>query len=351
VDVLATPGHTPEHVAYTLRVPGSEPLLFSGGSVIVGGAARTDLLGPGMQEQLTRLQYHTLREAFTNLPDSTVLYPTHGGGSFCSAGASKQRSSTLGEQRAMNPAMSEMTEDEFLDWFPKGFPGVPKYYARMRDVNQEGPRLRTAISMPPILSPVDVEGAARSALIVDTRPPSEYFKAHIPGSLSNPFRDVFGVWMGWLVELGTPLLFVTNGRELSDVVDECLLVGHETFGGYLADGISAWEKSGRPVTGIPAISAIEARRLILDGASVLDVREPDEYWGGHIEGAIHVPLGDLAEELTRVPRDRPLLAYCGAGQRSASAVSLLERAGIGSVYNLRGGFSEWVSSGQKVTAG
>ncbi|MEO6197444.1 MAG: MBL fold metallo-hydrolase, partial [Dehalococcoidia bacterium] len=109
IEVLATPGHTPEHLSYVLRTPGAEPLLFSGGSLIVGGAARTDLLGPDLFEQLTRSQYHTLRDAFTALPDAALLYPTHGGGSFCSAGAGSQRASTLGEQRAMNPVLSDMT--------------------------------------------------------------------------------------------------------------------------------------------------------------------------------------------------------------------------------------------------
>ncbi len=348
MEVLATPGHTPEHTAYVLRAPGSEPLLFSGGSVIVGGAARTDLLGHALEEGLTRSQYHTLRESFVDLPDTTVLYPTHGGGSFCSAGALSQRSSTLGEQRAMNPAMSEMAEEEFLDWFPRSFPGVPKYYARMRDVNQAGPRLRTAIAMPPALTPAEFEAAARTATLIDTRPSTRYLEAHIPGSLSNPFRDVFGVWMGWLVDLETPLLFVVDDGDVDTVVDECLLVGHENFAGFLAGGLRAWEDAGLKTASIRGVSAEEADDLLKEGVAVLDVREPDEFAVGHMPGAVHVPLGDLADEIRRVPRGRPVLAYCGAGSRSSSAVSLLERAGIGPVYNLQGGFTEWAAAGHEV---
>jgi glyoxylase-like metal-dependent hydrolase (beta-lactamase superfamily II)/rhodanese-related sulfurtransferase len=341
MDVLATPGHTPEHLAYVLRANGAEPLLFSGGSLIVGGAARTDLLGPDLFEQLTRSQYHTLREAFTSLPDSTLLYPTHGGGSFCSAGAGAQRSSTVGEQRIMNPALGAMTEEEWLEWFPLGFPGIPKYYAHMRDMNQAGPRLRDDVAMPAPLSPRDFQLAAERALVVDTRPPAEYLEAHIPASLSNPYRDVFGVWMGWLVDLGTPLLFVANNPDVSQVVDECLLVGHEAFAGCLDGGLSAWKQTGLPLASATAVSAEDADGLARSGAFVLDVREPDEHWGGHIDGATHIPLGDLSSRVDEIPRDRPVLAYCGAGQRSASAVSILERAGVSQLFNLRGGYSEW----------
>lgn len=344
LEVLPTPGHTPEHLAYVLRFPGAEPLLFSGGSVIVGGAARTDLLGPDLFQQLTRAQYHTLREAFIALPDSALVYPTHGGGSFCSAGAGAQRWSTLGEQRIMNPALGEMTEEEWLDWFPQGFPGIPAYYAHMRDMNQAGPRLRDDIAMPAPLPPRDFQRAADNALIVDTRHPAEYLAAHIPGSLSNPYRDVFGVWMGWLANLGTPLLFVVDHSALPAIIDECLLVGHEAFAGYLEGGLSAWEQAGLPLASATATSVEQADDLARSGAFILDVREPDEWWGGHIEDATHIPLGELPSRVGEIPSNRPVLAYCGAGQRSASAVSILERAGVSPLFNLRGGYTEWAKS-------
>jgi glyoxylase-like metal-dependent hydrolase (beta-lactamase superfamily II)/rhodanese-related sulfurtransferase len=350
-EVLASPGHTPEHVAFVVRRPGLEPVLFSGGSVIVGGAARTDLLSPELTEPLTRLQYRTLRTAFEHLSDETPVYPTHGGGSFCSAGAGSARVSTLGDERRMNVAMGKMSEEEFVEWFPSSFPGVPKYYAHMRDMNMAGPRLRGEVMTPRPLSPGEFKAAAQEGLIVDLRSPADYFAAHVRGSLSNPFRDVFPVWLGWLVPLGTPLLFILDGTGIAPVIDECLLVGHETIAGYLDGGIMAWDKAGFELVQSATLSAEEARRAILDGATVLDVREPDEFAAGHIEGALAVPLGSLEENAGRVPRDRPVLAYCGAGQRSASAVSILERAGISPVMNLRGGFTEWEESGERVERG
>jgi rhodanese-related sulfurtransferase/glyoxylase-like metal-dependent hydrolase (beta-lactamase superfamily II) len=348
IEVVSAPGHTPEHVAYVVRAAGSEPVLFSGGSIIVGGAARTDLLTPEQTEPLSRSQYRTLREAFRELPDSALLYPTHGAGSFCSAGAGGGRSSTLGEQRAMNPALADMTEDEFVEWFPGTFPRVPEYYWRMRPLNQAAPRLRRDIAGPKTLEAHHFGDTGRRGVIVDVRTPEEYLAGHIPGSLSNPFRDVFGVWLGWLVELGTPLSFVCDGQPLEQVIDECLLVGHEELTGVLDGGFAAWEQAGLPSGADPYLSPAESRKAILDGAFILDVREPDEWTVSRVEGALHIPLGSLEERLSEVPRDRPVLAYCGGGYRSSSAASVLERAGIETVLSIRGGFSAWADAGEPV---
>ena len=348
IEILPAPGHTPEHIAYVVRAAGSEPVLFSGGSIIVGGAARTDLLTPELTKPLTRSQYQTLREGFRDLPDSTLVYPTHGSGSFCSAGVGGDRSSTLGEQRATNPTMSDMTEDEFVEWFPGTFPSVPEYYWRMRPLNQAGPRLRRNIADPKTLDSHHFEAAGRRGVIVDVRTPEEHLAGHIPGSLSNPFRDVFGVWQGWLIGLGTPLSFVCDGQPLEQVIDECLLVGHEELTGVLEGGFAAWERAGLPVASDPYLSPADARKAILDGAFVLDVREPDEWAVSRIEDALHVPLGSLQDRSPEVPRDRPVLAYCGAGQRSSSAASVLERAGIEIVMTVRGGFGAWVDAGEPV---
>ncbi|MCI0783888.1 MAG: MBL fold metallo-hydrolase [Chloroflexi bacterium] len=348
IEVVTAPGHTPEHIAYVVRAAGSEPVLFSGGSIIVGGAARTDLLTPELTDPLTRSQYQTLREGFRDLPDSTLVYPTHGSGSFCSAGDGGDRSSTLGEQRAINPAMSDMTEDEFVEWFPGTFPRVPEYYWRLRPLNQAGPRLRRDIAAPKTLDAHHFEAAGRRGMIVDVRTPEEHLAGHIPGSLSNPFRDVFGVWLGWLIELGTPLSFVCDGQPLEQVIDECLLVGHEELTAALEGGFAAWERAGLPVASDPYLTPADARKAILDGALVLDVREPDEWAVSRIENALHIPLGSLQDRLAELPRDRPVLAYCGAGQRSSSAASVLERAGIETVMSIRGGFSAWVDAGEPV---
>ena len=351
IEAIATPGHTPEHMSYVFNGRGqSEPLLFSGGALIVGGAARTDLISPDMTEPLTRSLYRTLKTAFNSLGDETLLYPTHGGGSFCSAGAGDERTSTLGEQRAQNPLFSIDDEEEFVSWFPTTFPaGIPTYFFRMRPINQSGPRLRSEIPMPQTLTVEEFDDVRqREALIIDARPYVEFSESHIPGSLNVPFEGLYAPYFGWIVPPDKAVLFVTGDYSVDRVVDESLLVGHEKFAGWLDGGMEAWIASGKPEADrIEIVDAERAREVIAEGATVLDVREPSEYEAGHIEGAIHIPLGSLEEGLERLPKDRPVLAYCGHGERASTALSILEMAGIGPLMNLSGGMGTWEEANGK----
>lgn len=341
IEALPSPGHTPEHLSYVLHPTGEESLLFSGGSLIVGGAARTDLLGPQLTEELTRAQFETLHHAFSALPDGTLLYPTHGAGSFCSVGGSGERTSTLGAERARNPLLAMGDADDFTRWFPSTFPAAPDYFFRLRAVNQAGAPLRSMLSEPPALGAEEFDRLRGGALVVDVRPIAEYAGDHVPGALSNAFRPAYAIWLGWLVAADTPLLFVLGDVPLHHVVDESLLVGHDRIVGWLDGGMDAWRERGLPVAGSELIDAHRARRMLIDGAVAVDVREPDEYAVGHIEGAMHLPLGELATRLEDIPRDRPLVVYCGHGERASSAISLLEAGGFRPLLNLDGGFAAW----------
>jgi hydroxyacylglutathione hydrolase len=162
------------------------------------------------------------------------------------------------------------------------------------------------------------------------------------------FRSSYATWLGWLVPLGTPLLFVTDSVPLENILDETLLVGHERFVGWLDGGITAWEAAGLPLQSIEVIDAESARKMIADGAAALDVREMGEFASGHVQGADHVPLGSLQQHLDDVPRDRPVVTYCGMGERATSAASLLERAGFRAVLNLKGGVRAWKEAGYEL---
>jgi hydroxyacylglutathione hydrolase len=352
VEAIASPGHTPEHLGYVFRMGSRPPALYSGGSLIVGGAGRTDLIGPDVTDALTRAQFRSIREAFAVLPDETLLYPTHGGGSFCSTGPGSARTSTLGLERRTNPLLAWSDEDEFVHWFPTSFPAVPDYFFRMRAINQAGPRLRQEVADPAPLAPGEFDRAARNgALIVDTRQQADFMAVHIPGALAIPFRDVYATWLGWLVPPDTPLLFVTGDEPLATVLDESLLVGYERFAGYLEGGMGAWEGAGLPVTQAALCDAVDGRRALAAGAVAVDVREPDEYLAGHIPNALHIPLGALQRRLGEVPAGVPLLTYCGHGERSATGLSILERAGFGPLSNLDLGTEGWTAAGFRLATG
>jgi hydroxyacylglutathione hydrolase len=348
VEVLSTPGHSPEHVSFVFRREGdAAPVLFSGGALIVGGAARSDLAGPELTDHLTHHEFETLQRAFSELPDETVLNPTHGGGSFCAAGSGKQHTSTLGEERKTNPLLS-MGEREFLTSWPASFPRTPVYFARMREINWAGPRLRRDIEMPRPLTPEAFAAAASEpgSVVVDVRDPASYAEGHGQGALAIPFRDSFPTWLGWLVPADARLLFILGDSALEDVVDASLLVGLERFEGYLDGGMDAWREAGQPVLSLPAIGPDDVVSWLEKGAQALDVREPDELELGGVAGAVSVPLGDLPQHVSTLPAGRPLLVYCASGMRSTTAASLLERAGVGPVVNLRGGYGAWQEAGR-----
>jgi glyoxylase-like metal-dependent hydrolase (beta-lactamase superfamily II)/rhodanese-related sulfurtransferase len=349
-EAIASPGHTPEHVSYVLRSERRPPALFSGGALIVGGVARTDLISPEQTELLTRASFRTLRSAFAALPDETELLPTHGGGSFCSAGAGGERTSTLGRERAANPMLAIDDEEAFVRWLPATFPAVPTYYSRMRPINQRGPRLRASIAPPPALPPETF--AEGDGLVLDVRDVDQHAAGHVPGALNIAFRPSFAVWLGWLVPEDMPLRLVLGEEPLGRVLDEAFLVGYERFAGWLEGGMEAWRRVGLPVSESKAVGAAEARRLAREGAAFIDVREPDEVAAGKIEGALEIPLGDLAARAAELPDDgRPVVVYCSHGERAASGVSILERAGLRDVGNLDGGFEAWRAAGQPLATG
>jgi rhodanese-related sulfurtransferase len=195
------------------------------------------------------------------------------------------------------------------------------------------------------MTPEEFDNARARALVVDVRQKEPYSAGHIRGSLSNPFRNSFAVWLGWVLPLETPLLFVADGEPLDSVIEECLLVGFENFAGYLTGGMHEWERSGKPLSSTDLIDPTEALRRMTGGAMALDVREPSEFDSGHLPGAKHVPLGSLQRELQSLPKEPPTIIYCSHGERSSTAVSLLERAGITEIANLNGGTQSWEAAG------
>jgi hydroxyacylglutathione hydrolase len=334
---LATPGHTPEHLAYLL-LDGTEPLaLFSGGTLMAGGVARTDLLSPDLTEPLARAAYRSIRDRLLVLPDDLPVYPTHGAGSFCSAGPTGERTTTIGRERISNPLLQADTEDEFVATLLGGLGSYPTYFGRLRDVNKAGPTVYGVDPPAPApLSPEEVASLhADGALVVDVRPIDRYAAGHIPSSLSIELRDQFGTWLGWLADPNRPIVIVADDdQDIANLIWQMLNVGFEPPKGRLAGGIEAWRAAGLPT---PQTGLVPPESVTTD-QPILDVRQRSEWETGHIEGAIHVELGDIlvnAPDLTE-----GALVHCGHGQRAMTAASLLEQKGVESVTVTTGGPAE-----------
>ncbi|MGQ0848124.1 MAG: MBL fold metallo-hydrolase [Actinomycetota bacterium] len=333
--VIATPGHTPEHLSYLLH-DGSRPVaLFSGGTLIAGGVARTDLLSPEQTEPLARAAYRSIRDRLLTLPDDLDVYPTHGSGSFCSVGSGAGRTTTIGAERAANPLLAGDPDEElFVQRLLAGYSTYPPYFLELREVNRQGPPIHgTSIPPLPQLSAADVEEVVeKGAELIDVRNIHAYAAGHIPGAIAHPWRTQFATWLGWLVPRQTPLVLIIDEHvDQEDVVWAALTVGFENIIGAPKGGMSAWAEAGRPTARIPIV-----REAPGSGArTVLDVRQTSEYATGHVLGAVNVELGTLANSAGTIPAGE-LLVHCSHGERAMTAASLLARTGRDDVVVFKG---------------
>jgi len=333
---LETPGHTLEHVSFLL-LDGDSPVgVFTGGSLLVGSAARTDLVDAGRTEELARAQYASLRRLLT-LPDETLVWPTHGAGSFCSAPAGAERTSSIGRERATNPLLSGADEDSFVRRLLAGLGSYPPYFGRLAELNRRGPAVITGR---PALVPLDVAAVhaliTGGAQVVDVRPVADYATAHLPGALSDPLRAAFATWLGWLADPKAPIVVLRNpDQDPEEIVWQALKIGYENLAGELAGGIDAWRAGSQPAAATTLLGPGDVA-----GRLVVDVRQEGEFSAGHLPGAVHLELGAVAARGGALP-GMPIAVMCGHGERAASAASLLERGGRRDVAVLVGGPEDW----------
>jgi glyoxylase-like metal-dependent hydrolase (beta-lactamase superfamily II) len=344
---MATPGHTDEHLSFLL-LDGAAPVgVFTGGSMIVGSAARTDLLGEHRTVELAHEQYASLHR-LAALPDATAIWPTHGAGSFCSAPRGSARMSTIGTEKATNPLLAAPDVDTFVARLLGGLGSYPTYFTRLAEVNRRGPAL---LVDPPVLPALDVSAVRRlladGAVILDVRPVADIAAGHIPGAIANPLRPQFATWLGWLIDPDVPLVVVRNpDQDPADILWPALNVGVDHLAGELAGGMTAWRG---------AAGEIATTRLVTPGrlpaGGVLDVRQHDEYAAGHLPQALHVELGDLTRRAGNLP-DEAVTVMCGHGERAITAATILERTGHREPRVLVGGAEDWArATGRQLEEG
>jgi hydroxyacylglutathione hydrolase len=332
---LATPGHTPEHLAYLL-LDGPRPMaLFSGGSLLVDSVARTDLIAPEQTEELARSLWRSIHERILTLPDDLPVYPTHGAGSFCSAPAGGERTTTIGRERRANPLLAAPDEDAFVKRLLGGLGSYPPYFLRLRDVNRRGPSMFGPGQ--PTLPTVRADDLARlqaaGAFVVDVRGFEAFSRGHVPGSVSIVLRPQFASWLGWVVPDSVPVVFVLDAdQDRADLVRQARNIGYDIILGELDGGIDAWRACGRAVAAIP----LESVQQI--SGTVVDVRQHNEYESGHIPGARHIELGSILD--ANLPAG-PVAVMCGHGERAMTAASLLAGTRGETITVVVGGPDDW----------
>ncbi|MGY3567920.1 MBL fold metallo-hydrolase [Sinomonas sp. RB5] len=347
---LHTPGHSPEHLSYLLYEDGELAGVFTGGSLMVGTAGRTDLVSPDQTVPLARAQYRSLQKLM-ELPDGTPVWPTHGAGSFCSTGGGAERTTTIGAERARNPLLQLPGEDAFVAALLAQMGTFPEYFRRLPEVNRRGPAVLAAPAALAPLAPARVrELLAEGAQVVDARPTRDYAAGHIPGAISIPFRTVFAVWLGWLADPQAPLVIMRGAdQDPQDIAADAVKVGFDHPAGELAGGIDAWTEDGGNLARTGLADAAALART--PDATVVDVRQAAEYAAGHVPGALSIELGSLLDGTADLP-EGPVVVMCGHGERAAGGASLLERAGLSGITVFEGGPGDWAeAAGEPVATG
>lgn len=352
VEAAHTPGHTPEHLSFLITdgaVATTPIAAVTGDFIFVGDVGRPDLLERAAQMHGTmadsaRTLYRALQDFARGREDWLQIWPGHGAGSSCGKGISAVPHSTLGYERRYNWAFSTISEAAFVDHVLAGQPEPPPYFALMKRVNQAGPVLLGGMAAPPRLDAATLANVLdEGATVIDTRPAEAYAAGHVPGTLNIPFNRSFIAWVGWLVSYHRPVYLIAGGDpgRPGEIVRALRLIGLDEIVGYFAaDDVGAGARR-----------LVETRQMDIDdlpaalsGSSltVVDVRTGAEWAQGHLPGAVHIPLGHLADRVSELPADRPIVTQCQLGSRSAIAASVLERAGRPDVINLRGGYAAWL---------
>jgi hydroxyacylglutathione hydrolase len=345
---IHTPGHTPEHISFLLSEPrrSSEPLaLFTGDFLFVGSVGRPDLLGDDEKPGLARKLYESVQR-LEGIPDGTLIFPGHGAGSLCGSGMAQRQESTLGYERITNPFLQKQTEDAFVNAVLTSVPEFPDYYRRMKKVNSAGPAILNGLPGGARIPVDEFEKMAedRNSILLDLRRPEAFGGAHIPGSISIGLGQNLSMWAAWVLPYDIPILLIGDANTNIEEAQRSLVrIGMDTAVGLLRGGIGSWIESGRKQGHISQASVQELQDALneTETAGLLDVRSPGEWKSGHIDGAIHIPGGDLPKHIAEVPDDKELYVICGSGYRSSIATSILARSGRNQITNVDGGMTAW----------
>jgi hydroxyacylglutathione hydrolase len=341
VRVMHTPGHTPTHLSYIVS-DGTTTSAFTGGSLLYGSVGRTDLISRAMAEELTRRQFATARRLADELEDDVTVLPTHGFGSFCSSAAADAQTadvdprygvatSTIGQQRLENIALTIKDEEEFVTTILSGLDAYPRYYVHMAPRNRTGP---DPIDLSPPMPADASELAARihaGEWVVDLRSRTAYAKDHVIGTVNVEVTDSLVTYLAWLVPWGTPVTLVGDtAEEVAEAQRQLARVGIDRPAAAATGGIARWGESlGRGSFRVTDYAELAALRAAApdSGPYVLDVRRHDERRNRAIVGSQHVPLHELTRRALEVPADREVWVHCAGGYRASIAASLLVRAG------------------------
>ncbi len=344
-DVIATPGHTPEHIAFVLTdLPASsEPhSVFTGDFIFVGDVGRPDLLEraagfEGTMDKGAEDLFNSLNLFLSQYSDDVLLWPAHGAGSACGKGLGGVPVSSLGYERRTNPGLKHASLETFSRYVLDGQPEPPSYFKEMKRLNRDGPDLVQDLRFPIRLDARQLGSLSSNAVLVDIREASQAQSGFVPGALIIPVSRSFTTWAGSLISYAVPIYLVANSEDqVAEAVYDLRMIGLDQVRGWFSSEDQALPQPGV----VPRVTAAHTLEQVQQGLwQLLDVRGQSEYIQGHVSQAFHIPLGSLMGRLGELNKAEPIAIYCAGGSRSPIAASILVQNGFEEVYDLTGGFA------------
>lgn len=352
--VLHSPGHTPEHISFILTDKPASPepvMIFTGDFVFVGDVGRPDLLEKAAGIEGTMLEgakqmFQSLKR-FKSLPDHIQVWPAHGAGSACGKALGAVPSSTIGYEKLSNWALKIESEETFIKTLLEGQPEPPKYFAMMKKLNKDGPKILGSLQHPVKLNTAELQIAnTEDNQIVDTRDKLSFAGGHTNGSFNIQDNNSFSTWAGWMLDYNKPIILIAPEHRVDFLQRALIRIGMDKLIGYFTD-IEKLEEIGMRMEILNQIDVDDLNKDFSD-YTIIDVRSYTEFDLAHIPTSSNIYAGYLEKNLNIISHDEKLIVYCTSGDRSAIAASYLLRNGYKNVFNLSGGINNWMQSGYRI---
>lgn len=353
LEVLHTPGHTPEAISVLVYEHGTDTTpygVLTGDALFIGDVGRPDLLSStGMSaNDLAGMLYDTVQHTLMGLADQVRVFPAHGAGSACGRNLSTQTQSTIGEQRATNYACQPMNRREFIDLVTDGQPSAPAYFGFDATRNKQARPLYHSQPVAERTLGETLAATTAGAVVLDTRDADAFAAGHLAGSVSVPLDGRFAETAGIVLTPTDEIIIVADPGREEETVTRLARIGFDRVQGYLPR-IEAVLTRLEPalVAHASRITVPRLRQVLADepGTVLVDVRNPGEVAvSGLIPGARHIPLAELPARWAEIPTGRPVILHCASGWRSCVAASYLRAHGMSDVSDLLGGYTAWAAS-------
>jgi hydroxyacylglutathione hydrolase len=347
IEVLHTPGHTPESSCYVLYdETGTKHAVFTGDTLFIGDVGRPDLAIKSdlTKEDLAGMLFDSLKNKIKTLPDNIIIYPAHGAGSACGKNMSKDTFDTLAHQKQVNYALKATDKDVFVKEVLDGLEPAPAYFSINAAMNKEGyANVSDVIQQGSIALEVvafEKMQAQTHALLLDTRDPNTFKSSFIPGSINIGLDGQFAPWAGVLLSnISQPILLISEENKEEEAITRLTRVGVDNVIGYLKGGFASWEKAHKPVDHIDSISAKELINKLPSTIEILDVRRTGEHDKGHLAESVNLPLDYINDWTNQLDKDKTYYIHCAGGYRSVITESILKSRNIHNVVDISGGYA------------